>query len=56
MDRKQPKSVAQLRALAGRWREQADNTTSASLAELMLRTAVKLDEKAGELESRHPAT
>jgi hypothetical protein len=56
MDRKQPKSVAQFRALAGRWRELADNTTSASLAEQMLRTAVELDEKAGELESRHPAT
>jgi hypothetical protein len=60
MDRKPPKSVAQLRALAGAWREQADNATSASLAEQMLRTAKGFDEKASalasELKSRESGT
>ncbi len=49
-----PKSVAQLRALAGAWREQADNTTSPDRAEQMLRTAREFDEKARDLENRHP--
>jgi hypothetical protein len=45
------KSVAQLRALAGAWRERADNATSTSLAEQMLRTAREFDEKAAEMEN-----
>jgi hypothetical protein len=44
------KSVAQLRALAGAWRERADNATNPSLAEPMLRTAKEFDEQATELE------
>jgi len=44
------KSVAQLRALAGAWRERADNATNPSLAEPMLRTAKEFDERATELE------
>ena len=56
MDRNSRKSVAQLRALAGAWRERADNATDASLAEKMLRTAKEFDEKAGKLESQHPGT
>jgi len=50
MDRGSFKSVAQLRALAGAWRERADNATSASVAEQMLRTARGFDEKARAME------
>jgi hypothetical protein len=53
INRKPTKSIAQLRALAGAWRERADNSTSASLAEQMLLTAKGFDEKARELESHH---
>jgi hypothetical protein len=56
MDRNPSKSVAQLRAIAGNWRKWADNTTSADLAEQMLRTAKDFDEKARMLESRHPGS
>lgn len=50
-DRSPFKSVAQLRALAGAWRERADNATSTNLAEQMLRTAREFDEKAAEMEN-----
>jgi len=49
------KSVAQLRALAGAWRQQADNATSPDRAEQMLRTAGEFDEKARRLENPAPA-
>jgi len=46
------KSVAQLRALAGAWREKADNATDARLGEQMRRTAREFDEKAERLEHK----
>jgi hypothetical protein len=52
MDRAAFKSVAQLRALAGAWRERADNATGASLAEQMRLAAREFDEKAAEMEKR----
>jgi len=52
MDRHARQSVAQLRALAGAWRAQADNTTSPSQAERMLLTAKEFDEEAGKLENQ----
>jgi len=54
MDRPAFKSVAQLRALAGAWRERADNATNASLAEQMRLTAKEFDDKAAEMERRAP--
>jgi len=54
MDRNLFKSAAQLRALAGAWRERADNATSTSLAEQMRRNARECDEKAAEMEKRTP--
>ena len=54
MNRGPYKSIAQLRALAGAWRERADNATSPDRVEHMLRTAREFDEKAGALEN--PAT
>jgi len=50
MDRTALKSVAQLRALAGAWRERADNATGASLADQI--TAREFDDKAAEMEKR----
>jgi hypothetical protein len=52
MDRTAFKSVAQLRALAGAWRERADNATSPSLAEQMRLAAREFDDKAAEMEKR----
>ena len=52
MDRTALKSVAQLRALAGAWRERADNVTSPSLAEQMRVAARAFDDKAAEMEKR----
>jgi hypothetical protein len=54
MDRSLFKSAAQFRALAGAWRERADNATSSSLAEQMRRNARECDEKAAEMEREHP--
>jgi len=54
MNRTAFKSVAQLRALAGAWRERADNATSKSLAEQMRCNAREFDEKAAEMEKRAP--
>ena len=54
MDRSSFKSVAQLRAFAGAWREGADNAISTGLAEQMQRTAREFDEKAAEMEKRAP--
>ncbi len=54
MDRSLFKSAAQLRALAGAWRERAENATSTNLAEQMRRNAREFDEKAAEMEKRTP--
>jgi len=54
MERNLFKSAAQLRALAGAWRERADNATSTNLAEQMRRNAREFDEKAAEMEKRTP--
>jgi hypothetical protein len=48
------KSVAQLRALAGALREQADNANSSDRAEQMLRTASEFDKEASQLENQTP--
>jgi len=54
MNRTAFQSVAQLRALAGAWRERADNAISTSLAEQMRLTAKEFDDKAAEMERRAP--
>lgn len=56
MNSRLSKTAAQLRALAGAWRERADNETNPNRAEHTLRTARELDEKALDLEGRGVGT
>jgi hypothetical protein len=54
MNRTAFQSVAQLRALAGAWRERADNAINTGLAQQMRLTAREFDDKAAEMEKRAP--
>jgi len=48
MNRTAFQSVAQLRALAGAWRERADNAINTGLAQQMRLTAREFDDKAAD--------